>query len=252
MSQALIPSIVVASNICEDMGDSNETKIFRALKKLGMAYKEINLFLSPRLSVQSIIITAEDQSELPCDFVYATKVSLGRAGRFVTLDVNKDLRQTNVKASDTVVEQQCNGLLDGSIDPSVTLPFYNAFRRGNFVGEIYGMGSGWHSNNWYNIQDGVLELGSMVLNLADEICVEYKSDGRNEAYKLIPSELEECIMNKTKSLLYEDTKPTLAAEFNAKYEKKFLMLKRMYSHRTPDYMAWLLHSSDRGTLAYPV
>lgn len=252
MSQALIPSIVVASNICEDMGDSNETKIFRVLKKIGLAYKEINLFLSPRVDVQSIIISAEDQSEMPCDFVYATKVSLGRGGRFVTLDLNKNLRQTNIKASDSQIESQCNALLDGSIDPALWLPFYNCFRNGNNVGEIYGMGSGWHSNNWYDIKYGVLNVGSMILNIADEICVEYKSDGRNEAYKLIPSELEKCITYGAKALLYEDSSPTKAADFQAKYEKQYHMIKRMYSHRSPDYMAWLLHSSDRGTLAYPV
>jgi len=58
-------------------------------------------------------------------------------------------------------------------------------------------------------------------------------------------------MNKTKSLLYADKQPGLSATFDAQYKEKYLMLKRMYAHRKPEYMAWLLHSSDRGTLAYP-
>lgn len=250
MAQALIPSRVIASNIAEDMG--NLTNEWRALKKLGLAYKEMHLFLGQRISVQSCIVPADHQVELPCDFIYATKVSIGRNGRFVTLDLNKNLRKSNLVLPDSQVEQQCNGLLDGTIDPSLFLPFYNTFRGANYLGEIYGMGSGFHNNNWYNIESGVLEIGSMVLNIADEVCVEYKSDGVKEAYKLIPSEMEEAIMNKTKSLLYADREPTKAAMFDELYKEKYKMLKRMYSNRPPDYMAWLLHSSDAGTLRYPV
>jgi len=250
MSQALIPSIVIASNICEDMGDSNETKVFRVLKKLALAYKEINLFLAPRVSVQSVILPADHQIELPCDFIYATKVGVIKSGVFITLDLNKNLRKNNLVKTDTQVETECNALVDGSLLPGDFMTFYNVFRGGHFLGEMYGMGSGFHSNNWYNIIDGVLEIGSMMLGIADEVVVEYKSDGVKEAYKLIPSELEECIMHKTKALLYEDSKPTLSADFNAKYEKKYGMIKRMYAHRSPDYLAWLMHSSDSPTVRY--
>lgn len=250
MGQALIPARVIASNVAEDMG--NLTNEWRALKKLGLAYKEIHLFLSPMISVQSCIVPADHQVELPCDFIFATKIAIGRAGRFVTLDLNKNLRKTNLKLPDSQVEQQCNGLLDGTIDPSFFLPFYNTFRGANYLGERYGMGSGWHSNNWYNIESGVLEIGSMVLGIADEVLIEYKSDGVKEAYKLIPSEMEEALMNKTKSLLYADKQPGLAASFDELYKEKYKMLKRMYSQRSPDYMAWLLHASDSGTLRYPV
>lgn len=249
MAQALIPARVIASNVAEDMG--NLTNEWRALKKLALAYKEMHMFLSPMLSVQSCIVPADHQVELPCDFIYQTKVSIGRAGRFVTLDLNKNLRKSNLIATDTQVEAQCNGLLDGTIDPAFFLPFYNTFRGANYLGEIYGMGSGWHSNNWYNIENGILEIGSMVLGVADEVCIEYKSDGVKEAYKLIPSEMEEALMNKTKALLYADKQPGLAASFDAAYKEKYGMLKRMYSKRSPDYMAWLLHASDRTALAYP-
>jgi hypothetical protein len=250
MGQALIPSRVIASNIAEDMG--NLTNEWRALKKLALAYKEINLFLAPRVNVQSCIVPADHQVELPCDFIYSTKISIGRNGKFVTLDLNKNLRKSNLVLPDSQVEQQCNGLLDGTIDPTLFLPFYNTFRGANYLGEIYGMGSGFHNNNWYNIENGVLEIGSMMLDIADEVCVEYKSDGVKEAYKLIPSELEKCIMYATKALLYEDSQPTKAAEFQAKYENQYKMIKRMYAHRSPDYLAFVMHSSDSPTVRYPV
>lgn len=243
MSKALIPATIIASNICEDMGDSDEMKHFRVMKKVALAFKELHLYISPELSVQSTILSMDsDQVELPCDFIYATKIGVLNNGCLVTLDLNKNLRDNNIRTKDSQIQAGVNGLLDGSIVATEFYAFHNVFRGSNWLGEMYGCGSGYHADTWYNINEGILEFSSILADIGGELVVEYKSDGVKEAYRLIPSEMELAVMHYAKSLMYEDTRPGLAADFKGKYDIQYNRIKRLYSHRDPEYLAWLFAS----------
>lgn len=244
MSKSLEPVTIIASEFCEDIGDSTEFYHARYMRKLLRAYKKLNLFLSPELDVKTEIFPIDGQIELPCDFVYESKIGLLKNDRLITLDLNKNLRLNNTRYTDSHMQKDINGFFDGSINPATGYPFFNAFRGGNFLGELYGANCGYHSNQWYNIKDGVLEIGSLIPDDV-EVVIEYKSNGLKDGFKLIPSEMVEAANYKAKELFYEDSKPNLAATMAEKYRVEYQRLKRLYSHRDVDYLAWLFKSTDR-------
>lgn len=246
MSRALTPITTLASEFCADIGDSHEDHHFRFMQKLLRAYKMLHMYISPELDVMSEIFPVTSQIELPCHFVYETKIGLLRNNVLVTLDLDRNLRLSNARFNDTQMTQQINGLFDGSIDPGLYYPFFNCCRGGNFLGELYGIGCGWHSNTWYNIKDGVLELSSIIPDDGQtEIVVEFKSNGLKDGFKLIPDEMVEAANYKAKELFYEDTKPGLSDKMAEKYKVEYQRLKRLYSYRPPEYLAWLFKSTDR-------
>lgn len=244
MGKSLEPITIIASEFCQDIGDSTEFYHERFSKKLLRAYRMLHLYLSPELDVQTQIFPVDGQIELPCDFVYESKIGLLKNNRMITLDLNKNLRLSNQQFTDTEIECQMNGVFDGLFDPGLYYPFFNTFRGGQFVGELYGAGCGFHSNQWYNIKDGVLEIGGLVPDDV-EVVIEYKSNGLGDGFKLIPTEMLEAANYKAKELFYEDTKPTLSATMAGKYKVEYQRLKRLYSYRPPEYLAWLFKSSDR-------
>lgn len=244
MSKSLEPITIIASEFCEDIGDSTEFHHARFSRKLLRAYKKLFLFLSPELDVKTQIFPSDGQIELPCDFVYETKIGLLKNNCLVTLDLNKNLRLNNNRYTDSQMQAEINGYFDGSIIPANGYSFFNAFRGGNYLGELYGAGCGYHSNQWYNIKNGILEIGSLIPD-DTEVVIEYKSNGLADGFKLIPTEMVEAAIYKAKELFYEDTKPGLAATFAEKYKTEYQRLKRLYSHRDVDYLAWLFKSTDR-------
>lgn len=248
MSRALVPVTIMASEFCQDIQDATEYYHEQFMKKLLRAYKNyVFRYVSPDLTYTTQVFPVDSQIELPCDFVYETKIGLLRNGRLVTLDFNKDLRPNNQRFSDSEAQNQVNFLLDGTVDPGLWYQYVNPFRNGRFLGELYGMGSGFHANTWYNIKEGVLELSSIIPDDGEtELVIEYKSTGIKDQFKLIPDELEEVTAYKAKELFYEISNPNLSAEFASKYKTEYQRVKRLYASRTtPDYAAWLFKSVDR-------
>lgn len=246
MSRALTPVTILASEFCQDIRDPTEYYHEQFMKKLLRAYKNyIYRFLSPDLEVMTEIFPVSGQIELPCDFVYETKIGLLRNDRLVTLDFNRNLRPTNKTYNHTQIIDQVNYLLDGTVDPGVWYSYLNPMRNGSFLGELYGMGSGYHANTWYNIHDGILELSSIVPDDGEtELVVEYKSTGIKDGFKLIPDEMTEAVNYKAKELFYEDTDQRLSLAMEEKFNREYFRLKRLYSFRKPDYLAWLFKSFD--------
>lgn len=244
MSKSLESITIIASDFCESIGDSNEIQHIRYQKYLLKGYKKIFQYLSPELDVMTVAFPVDGQIELPCDFVYETKIGLLKDNCLVTLDLNKDLRLSNKKSTDTQMQTEISGLFDGSITATEFMPFYNYCRGDSFLGELYGMGCGFHSNQWYNINDGVLEIGTMIPDDL-EVVVEYKSNGLKDGFKLVPTEMVPYLENNANMHFYAHTKPSLAGDFERKAKEEYYRLKRLYSYRKPEYLAWLWKSQDR-------
>lgn len=248
MSKSLEAITQIASDFCEDIGDSTERGHLRYQKKLLKAFKKLNLYVSPCVEVESQIfpVNGEVQFELPCNFVYATKVGLLKNGVLVTLDLNRDLRLTKgKKPTDTQIQNDLTCLWDGSLIGTEFYTFYNSVRRGQYVGELYGIGCGYHSHQWYNINDGVLEIGSMVPDDV-EVVIEYKSNGLSkEGFKLVPTEIVPYLEKEANKEWYEHSNPNLSADFERKAKEEYYRVKRLYNYRDPEYMAWLFKSQDR-------
>lgn len=247
MSKSLESLSIIASEICEDIGDSTEFHHMRIMRKLKEGYQQLYWYIIPELdSIEGEIFpnNGQVQYELPCNFVYETKVGILKNGILVTLDLKKDLRLRTNKSTDTQAICDINGYFDGSLVATEFMPFYNLYRTGNWVGEMYGFGCGFHSNQWYNIKDGVLEVGSLIPDDA-EIVVEFKSNGiPKDGLKLVPSETVPAIKDWAKGRFYEDSKPGLAVTFDEKWKVKYFKLKKLYSFRSPEYLAWLWKSED--------
>lgn len=247
MSRALESITNIASDFCEDIGDSTERHHLRYQKKLLIAFKKLNLYVCPETEVEGQIIpvNGEVQHELPCNFVYETKVGVKWKGCYITLDLNKNLRLNNKKVSDSEFIRCLDGFADGSLIPGAYYPFYNMNRGGQYVGELYGMDCGFHSNQWYNIKDGVLEIGSQIPDDA-EIIIEYKTNGiSKDGFKLVPTEIVPYLSNKASQLFYEHTDMTKAEYFLNEANKEYYRVKRLYSYRDPEYLAFLFKSFDK-------
>lgn len=247
MSKSLESVSQIASDFCADIGDSTERHHLRYQSKLLKAFKKLNLYVSPCTEVEGQIfpVNGEVQFELPCNFVYETKVGLLKNNILVTLDLKRDLRLTNKKSTDTQIQTDLNCFWDGSLSPAEFYPFYNLQRCGNYVGEMYGFGCGYHSHQWYNIKDGVLEIGSMIPDDV-EIVIEYKSNGLSkEGFKLVPTEIVPYLEKEANKEWYEHSNPSLSADFERKAKEEYYRVKRLYNYRDPEYLAWLFKSEDR-------
>lgn len=248
MSRALESISILASDICEDIGDSTERHHLRIQKKILEGYQKLYWYVLPDFeNIQSEILPYNGtvQYELPCNFVYETKVGMLYKGCYITLDLKKGLRLQQNTMSDTQAGQCINGFADGSIAPDSWLPFYNVWRNGAYLGEIYSMGCGFHSHQWYDIQDGVLSVGNMVPDGA-EILVEYKSNGiPKTGLKLVPAESAPYCKFFAKARLQDDVSPAKAAYFDDLANKQYYRLKKLYSYRSPEYLGWLFKSFDK-------
>lgn len=242
--KALESITIIASDFCDDIGDSIERYHLSYQKKLLKAHKKLNLFVSPELEVMTVAFPSDGQIELPCDFVYETKVGLLKNGHLVTLDLKKDLRLNNHKTTDTQMQDCINGLFDGSIVATEFMPFYNFFRGDTFVGEMYGMGSGFHSHQWYNIHDGILEIGNLIPDDV-EVVLEYKSNGLKDGFTLVPTESVPYLEYEANKHFYEHKNPNLADDMERKAKEEYYRLKKLYNYRSPEYLAWLFKSTDR-------
>lgn len=242
MSKALVSIKTIASNISAGMGDSTGKYEFTISRHLLSGWREMNLFLNQDFSVKTAILEFDNVIEMPCDFVYETKVGILHNGHLAVLSLDR-----NVKAeplNQTQSEERLNSIFCGQYSGDM-YPFYNCFRNGNFLGELYGFGRGVHCAGYYNIDKkaGEIQIGSLVPKDA-EIVIEYKSDGISDGLKLVPSEVEMALSYWAKARFYEEKeKLTLAQYNNAEYERHYNKLKRLYNFQSALYASAKLNES---------
>lgn len=243
MSKALVSIKTMASNISAGMGDSTGKYEFTISRHLLSGWRELNLFLNQEFSVKTAILEFDNVVSLPCDFVYQTKVGiLHENGRLAVLSLDKSIKPE--KLNQTQSQQRINDIFCGEYFGDI-YPFYNCFRNGNFLGELYGFGRGVYSPGYYNIdkKSGEIQIGSLVPEGA-EIVIEYKSDGISDGLKLVPSETEMCLSYWAKARFYEEKGNLNLAEWNNReYEKHYNKLQRLYNFQSALYASAELNKS---------
>lgn len=242
MSKALVPIKVIASNLAAGMGDSTGKYEFTLGRHLLSGWREMNLFLNQEFDVKTAILEHNNVVCLPSDFVYETKVGILKNGHLAVLSLDKSVQREKLNQKES--ERRINDIFCGEYSGSM-YPFYNCFRNGNFLGELYGWGRGVHCAGYYNIdkKTGEIYIGSLVPEGA-EIVVEYKSDGISEGLKLVPSEAELCLSYWAKARFYEERKDYNSATWNNnEYEKHYNKLKRLYNFQNALYAAAELNKS---------
>lgn len=242
MSKALVSIKTIASSLSAGVGDSTGKYEFTFGRHLLSGWRELNLYLNQEFSVKSCVLEFDNTIILPEDFVYETKVGILRNGYLAVLSLDKSIRKQTLNQRQSQEQVEC--IFAGEYSGDV-YPFYNAFRNGNYLGELYGWGRGVHCAGYYNIdkKTGEIYLGSLVPEGA-EIVIEYKSDGISDGLKLIPSECELCLGYWAKARFYEERRDFNAAEWNNReYEKHYNKLKRLYNFQSALYASAELNKS---------
>ena len=238
MKGNLIPLNIIAENIIGRMGDSTGKFKFGLMKDLVAGYRKMFMYLSDAIEVRTEVLAYDNVVELPCDFVYETKVGIRNKGcdHIAVLQLDKSLGQH--KLGDKEVRKYISDTWDGNYFGSPYV-FYNYYRGGNYVGELYGFGRGVYNAGLYNIDKskGVMYIGSLIPEDA-EIILEYKTDGTTDGVKLVPVEWEEAL-NYFGMMKYYEGKGDLnkANYFQSKYELEYNQVKRLYNFRSALYMA---------------
>lgn len=242
MSRSLVNIKNMQSAICAGMGDSVGKYEFTIGRHLLSGWREINLYLNHDLEVQTAVLEFDNVVSLPCDFVYVTKVGVLHNGRLAVLSLDKNVRKE--KLNQTQAEERLRNIFYGEYGGDGCY-FYNCFRNGNYLGEMYGFGRGMLCDGFYNIDTkaGEIYIGSLFPKDA-EIVVEYKSDGISEGLQLIPSQYELCLSYWAKARFYEERGDINKAIYNnAEYERHYNKIKRLNNYVNPLYAAAKLNQS---------
>jgi len=244
MSKALVNIKTIASSISGGMGDSTGKYEFTLSRHLLSGWRELNLFLNQEFDVKTQILEVDNVINCPCDFVYETKVGVRDkvTGRIAILSLDRSVKKESLNQDQSA--KRVNDIFCGEYSGDY-YTFYNAYRRGDFLGELYGQGRGVHCAGYYSIDKklGEIYIGSLIPE-DSEIVIEYKSDGISDGLKLVPSECELTLSYWAKARFYEEKKDWNAATWNNnEYEKHYNKLKRLYNFQSALYASAELNKS---------
>jgi hypothetical protein len=243
MSRSVIPLDVIVSDCASDLGDSVGKSKIKLTRHILDGYRILNMFLDGKTEVKSLVLEFSNVINMPCDFQYVTKVAVRRPGAtcFAILSVCNSVERRVLSDTDT-----CNYLNNtwsgAELGPQYT--FYNAWGlRGNYYGELYGIGRGVVNSGTYSIDksEGIIYLGGN-LPPDSEIIIEYVGNGLANGLVMVPMELKECLQYYAKFRYYADKNPNLAQLNEAWYKKEYNKLKRYYNHQNPINFAAKINS----------
>lgn len=238
--RALVSLDSIASRICSGMGDSTMSYKFSVLTHLISVYKEFHLFVDHDFEVKTAILKPDHVIEMPCDFVYETKVGLMRNGRCAILRLDRNMPQASLNQTGT--QEYLETIWAGNeYVGGLYYPFYNSAIR-----DLCGYGCNLNIGGLYNInkKNGTIEIGSLIPSDA-EIVIEYKSDGVSDGgLKLVPSETVDVLSYGAKERFYEERRDFTAAAWNGnKHKEKWYMTKRLLNFTSALYIAETAYNS---------
>ena len=234
MSKSLVPLEVIASDLSSDLGDSTGKWKFKLTRHLLAGYRKLHLYIDHDFDVKTAVLEYDNVVQLPCDFVYETKVGILYNGCLAVLTLDKSIQ------AKSLTDSECSGYLNDIWSGSFSgegYYFYNAFRGSESLGELYGLGRHVTNNGFYNInkKDGEIYIGSHI-PVGAEIVVEYKSDGVSNGLKLVPVEMREALEFYAKFRWYADKNITQSQVNKNYYEEEYFRIKRLYNFKSALYM----------------
>lgn len=231
MAKSLISIDVMGFDLCSDIGDSTFRHKAKFNRHLISGYSQLSMYIGNAFSVKTAVLKYDNAIELPCDFIYETKVGVRRNGHtaILTLDANIEKRKLN----DTDTQNYLNDIWTNGYGGYEGYCFYNYFNGGMFLGELYGAGRSVLNNGTYNIDktEGVIYIGSHIPDDA-EIIIEYKSDGISDGLKLVPIEMKECLEMYAKWKFYLDKETSKSTNFERLYKTAYNKLQRFYNYES--------------------
>jgi hypothetical protein len=228
MSRSLIPLDVIASDLAGDTNDSLSKNTFKFTRHLLAGYRRLNMFILPGTEVKTVILSYDNMINMPCDFLYVTKVGIRRNGCIAVLSVSNDVGRRAL--SDTATCDYLNSVWNGTY-VGAGYTFYNVWGNGYNYGELYGMGRTVINEGTYSIDkgNGIIYIGSNCPPDA-EIVIEYVGDGISQGLKMVPMEIKECLEFYAKWKFYADRNVTQSQINYNYYKKEYNILKRFYNN----------------------
>lgn len=233
MARALTPIDIVASDLCSDIGDSLGKNKIKFTRHLINGFRRLNMFMTGKTEVKSIVLDFSNVIELPCSFLYLTKVGVRRRGStcIAILTVSSDVGRKTLSDSETC--DYLTGIWEGNaIGPNYT--FYNAWKGGAYYGELYGIGRTVYNSGTYSIDknEGLIYIGGNIPS-DSEIIIEFVGTGLENGVTMVPTELKECLEYWAKFRYYADKDPRMSQMNHELYKKEYNNLKRFYNHQNP-------------------
>lgn len=229
----MVPISVIADLICTEIGDNTGGKKFQILQYISLGWQQMHLFLNQDVCIKTECIPYNRQSiELPCDFIYETKVGLKINDRICTLSLNTGLNKSFMDTNDTDSLHYIEDVLSGEYGPTESVFFYNSPN-----GTLNANGYGFAKNKYYSIQDGMIHLSTFIPQYENaELIIEYKSDGLSGGLTLVPSEAFLCLQEFAHARL---NKEGPYGQHQMMYESHYKTLKRLYNFRSADTLVEL-------------
>lgn len=239
MARALIPLDVIASDVIADLRDSTGKHRFAITRHMLDCYRSSNIYMDREMSIKTVVSPVDNTVVMPDNFIYETKVGIRNTenGRIAILTLDPNIGFETVPVGDSAFEDYLNDVWYGDYSGS-GFYFYNAFRGGNFLGELYGMGRSVRNAGAYNIdrRSGIIYIGSLIPKDA-ELVVEYQADETIDGLCLVPVEMKKMLEYYAKSEWYADYNITQSQINRNKYEMEYNKIKRLYNFRDALYMS---------------
>lgn len=234
----MVPMAVIATDICQNFGDTTRKYFGDHLVNLINVYKDLHIFLRNEISVKTIILPSDNIVQLPCDFVKETSVgNINCDGRIAVMSVDRKLRVPPTIQTDTDLSNVMSEVFNEEIG-APDFPFYNYWDGGN-VGELYGYSKSINLLGYYNINrtDNTLMISPSCPHSDNDFVLEYFTDGVSDGVKFVPTELVNCLTDGAKERFCLDKSDPRHAVYGRKYELGFKNAKRLYLARPIDYYA---------------
>lgn len=240
---ALISLTRAAMSACDVIGDTSYKYLAKMMRHANRGVKDLMTNVVPYVSetnITSIIlpIGVNFYAQLPEDFIYETKVGICVDGRIVLLGVNDDMCLGNPLNQNCDCNEEntaaINALCCGQCEGNYQYPFYNAWRSGQPIGELYGLSGGTCYVGYYKIdkmQNRILLSSDLT---AQEVIVEYKADYTLNGIASIPTEIELAVQMFCLWQHNMQASPTIADRNRSEYIIEYEKLKKVYGAMTAD------------------
>jgi|SRR5215217_671117 len=233
MAKSLISIDTMGFDLCSDIGDSVYRHKAKFNRHLINGYRKMSMFIGNSFSVKTAVLKFDNVIEMPCDFIYETKVGVRciKTGHIAMLSLNKGVQRE--KLNDTDTQNYLNDVWTNGYGGYRGYYFFNAYNGGQFLGELYGAGRNVLNGGTYNIDKdaGVIYIGSNI-PVDSEIVIEYKSDNVSNGLTLVPIEMKECLEFYAKWKFYADRNPSLAVYNEDRYKRDYNQLQRFYNYES--------------------
>ncbi len=132
----------------DDFGTRNIQKITQAC--INSYLDDLAFRVQPAVKVLYATMNQVGIVPMPADMEFYTKIAIKLAGNYYTLTLNSDMPINNRLdgCGDAIEDVMVNPTI---CDGTTGYYFASHFRDGNFVGELYGMGGGFNSAGYFNL-----------------------------------------------------------------------------------------------------